>query len=174
MFMPYRNAPKFSLNRPRLSFSSCRCMKLASKSAMLSLSSANAGSSVARGKSALETDALPLGVVCDARRLVREGGRKGVVGRDGTRVLEWLELRRLPDECGCSAGVAVDAIVMCRTLTDRCTGWDQVNRRNWTTRSSNVSRFDDPARPHFVTLQPSRRGTRSRHVRMNAMPSQPG
>jgi len=88
MFMPYRNAPKFSLNLPKLSLSSCRCMKLASRSAMLSLNSANAGSREASGNSVFERDALPLGVVCDARRLVREGGRNGVVGRDGTRVQE--------------------------------------------------------------------------------------
>ena len=68
-------------------------MKLASKSAMLSLSSANAASRDASGKSVFEVDTLPLGVVCEARRLVREGGRSGVVGRDGTRVRECEELR---------------------------------------------------------------------------------
>ena len=63
-------------------------MKLASRSAMLSLSSANAGSKDANGKSVVEALVLPLGVVCDARRLVRDGGRSGVVGRDGMRVRE--------------------------------------------------------------------------------------
>ena len=59
-------------------------MKFASRSAMLSLSSAKAGSRAARGNSGCVVLApLPLGVVCEARRLVREGGRRGVVGRDG-------------------------------------------------------------------------------------------
>ena len=66
-------------------------MKLASRSAMLSLSSAKAGSRDARGKSALER--VLLGVVCDARRLVREGGRRGVVGREGSLVRELLRSR---------------------------------------------------------------------------------
>jgi hypothetical protein len=60
---------------------------------MLSLSSANAGSRLASGKSVFEAGTLPLGVVCDARRLVRDGGRKGVVGREGMRVRECDELR---------------------------------------------------------------------------------
>ena len=60
---------------------------------MLSLSSANAGSRLAKGNSAFEVDAPPLGVVCEARRLVRDGGRSGVVGRDGMRVLECELLR---------------------------------------------------------------------------------
>ena len=110
MFMPYKKAPKFSLNLPKLSFNSCKCIKFASRSAMLSLSSANAGSSEANGKSAFEVDALPLGVVCEARRLVREGGRSGVVGRDGRRVREWDESRWRPDEGGCCAGVVVVAM----------------------------------------------------------------
>ena len=109
IFMPYKNAPKFSLNRPRLSLSSWRCMKLASKSAILSLSSAKAGSSDARGKSAAEREASrPLGVDCEARRLVREGGRRGVVGREGTRVRECEEVRWWV----CARGVAVVAIVL--------------------------------------------------------------
>ena len=62
-------------------------MKFASRSAMLSLSSAKAGSRLARGNSVL---ALPEGVVWEARRLVREGGRRGVVGREGRRVREVL------------------------------------------------------------------------------------
>lgn len=89
MFMPYRNPPKHSLKRLRLSFRSCRCMKFASRSAMLSLSSAKAGSSEARGSDAVP-ERGPEGVVWDARREVREGGRRGVVGRevaDGLR--EW-------------------------------------------------------------------------------------
>ena len=60
---------------------------------MLSLNSAKAPSSEARGKSALlPLGVVLLGVVCEARRLVREGGRKGVVGREG-RVLEWDDVR---------------------------------------------------------------------------------
>lgn len=81
MFRPYRKPPKHSLKRLRLSFSNCRCMKLASRSAMLSLSSAKAGSSDARGSEVLP-DSGPEGVVCEARREVREGGRRGVVGRE--------------------------------------------------------------------------------------------
>ena len=104
IFNPYKNAPKFSLNLPRLSFSSCRCMKLASRSAMLSLSSAKAGSRVAR-ISVEEVEVEPLGVVWEARRLVREGGRRGVVGREGRRVREVLRCW----EEGAGAGV-VEAI----------------------------------------------------------------
>lgn len=99
MFSPYRKLPKFSLKRPRLSLRSCRCRKLASRSAMLSLSSAKAGSRLLRGWEGLglflELVGSPLGVVvCEARREVREGGRRGVVGRLGRlRVREWEEVR---------------------------------------------------------------------------------
>lgn len=62
IFMPYKNAPKFSLKRPRLSLSNCKCIMLASRSAMLSLSSAKAGSKELRGKSGF-AEVLPLGVV---------------------------------------------------------------------------------------------------------------
>lgn len=65
-------------------------MKLASRSAMLSLSSANAGSSAARGSEALP-DRGPEGVVCEARREVREGGRRGVVGREAAESLRECE-----------------------------------------------------------------------------------
>jgi hypothetical protein len=61
-------------------------MKLASRSAMLSLSSAKAGSSAARGSEVLP-DRGPDGVVCEARRDVREGGRRGVVGREAAEGL---------------------------------------------------------------------------------------
>lgn len=92
MFMPYKKAPKFSLKREMDSFSSWRCIILASRSAMASLSSPNAGSRVVRGKSLPPNAAPAVGVVCDARRLVRDGGRSGVVGRDGIapdRLREW-------------------------------------------------------------------------------------
>lgn len=89
---PYRNAPKFSLNRPKLSFRSWRCIILASRSAMLSLSSAKAGSNEASGSSWLMPLLPAVGVVWEARRLVREGGRSGVVGRDGCRGWVWEEV----------------------------------------------------------------------------------
>jgi hypothetical protein len=57
---------------------------------MLSLSSANAGSSAARGSEALP-DRGPEGVVCEARREVREGGRRGVVGREAAEGLRECE-----------------------------------------------------------------------------------
>jgi hypothetical protein len=87
MFMAYRKAPKFSLNLPSDSLRSWRCMKLASRSAMLSLSSANAGSRLANGKSEVVVEVLPLGVVWEARSEVRDGGRRGVVGRRVREVL---------------------------------------------------------------------------------------
>lgn len=49
---------------------------------MLSLSSAKAGSKEARGSLELP-ESGPEGVVCEARSEVREGGRRGVVGREG-------------------------------------------------------------------------------------------
>ena len=57
---------------------------------MLSLSSADAGSSAARGSEALP-DRGPEGVVCEARREVREGGRRGVVGREAAEGLRECE-----------------------------------------------------------------------------------
>lgn len=53
---------------------------------MLSLSSAKAGSRAASGASPLPplvAKAGLEGVVCDARREVRDGGRSGVLGREG-------------------------------------------------------------------------------------------
>lgn len=99
-------------------------MKLASRSAMLSLSSAKAGSRAARGLELEESERealLMLGVVWEARSEVREGGRRGVVGREGMvaeRVREWEEVRgRWVD------GVAVVAMV-CSLHCDNCTGTD--------------------------------------------------
>ena len=113
IFMPYRKAPKFSLKRPKLSFSNWRCIKFASRSAMLSLSSAKAGSRLVNGNSALDVDAPPLGVVCEARRLVRDGGRRGVCGRLGGRLLDCESVRLWAPEGGCDAGVVLVAIVAC-------------------------------------------------------------
>ena len=82
---------------------------------MLSLNSAKAPSREARGKSALLPLGLVLlGVVCEARRLVREGGRKGVVGRDG-RVLELEDVRWWFIEPGGAVAGVVEAIwgVLC-------------------------------------------------------------
>jgi hypothetical protein len=74
-------------------------MKLASRSAILSLSSAKAGSRDARGSA--ELDSGPEGVVCEARKEVREGGRRGVVGR------ELAEGLRACD------GVAILCVIVC-------------------------------------------------------------
>lgn len=87
-------------------------MKLASRSAILSLSSAKAGSRVASGKSALEVNAPPLGVDCEARRLVRDGGRRGVVGREGRRVRDVLRLRSCVEEEGGLVAGVVEFVAM--------------------------------------------------------------
>ena len=50
IFMPYKNPAKLSLNRAKLSCMSCKCMKLASRSAIESDSSAKAGSSDSSGE----------------------------------------------------------------------------------------------------------------------------
>lgn len=65
-------------------------MKFASRSAMLSLSSAKAGSKDARGSEEVP-ESGPEGVICEARNEVREGGRRGVVGREGTEGLRVCE-----------------------------------------------------------------------------------
>lgn len=57
---PYKKLAKLSLNLERLSCINCICMKLASRSAMESLSSANAGSNEAKGDSEAPVLALPL------------------------------------------------------------------------------------------------------------------
>lgn len=49
MFRPYKKAAKLSLKRASDSCISCRCIMFASRSAMLSLSSAKPGSSVSSG-----------------------------------------------------------------------------------------------------------------------------
>lgn len=92
---------------------------------MLSLSSAKAGSRLVKGKSAPEMDAPPLGVVCEARKLVREGGRNGVVGLLGTRFRELEDVRGRPDDGGCCAGVVEVAIL--RLLVSQCSVLIQCN-----------------------------------------------
>jgi hypothetical protein len=77
IFKPYRKLAKFSLNRAKLSCINCKCIKFASRSAIESDNSANAGSKVSKGVS----DTLVL-ALADSRKDDREEGRKGVVGRD--------------------------------------------------------------------------------------------
>lgn len=80
IFMPYRKLAKLSLNLLKLSCINCKCMKLASRSAIESESSAKAGSRYSRGL----VDEPGLGVkVWLSRSDVRELGRRGVDGRDG-------------------------------------------------------------------------------------------
>ena len=86
MLSPYRKLAKFSLNLDRLSCISCRCMRLASRSAIESDNSAKAGSSESKGKL---DEAPPPGVnVWLSRNDVRELGRSGVVGRERGRLRE--------------------------------------------------------------------------------------
>ena len=81
MLRPYMKLAKLSLKRARDSCMSWKCIMLASRSAMASLSSAKAGSKAARGKAAaLPSPPAPLDRA-DSRREEREEGRSGVVGR---------------------------------------------------------------------------------------------
>lgn len=82
MFRPYRNAAKLSENRARLSCINCKCMKFASRSAMPSESSPNASVKECNGVD-IGPDCPFCDCVCDARSEPRDGGRNGVVGRDG-------------------------------------------------------------------------------------------
>jgi hypothetical protein len=77
---------------------------------MASLSSPNAGSSTVRGKSEELSMAL-VGVVCEARRLVRDAGRSGVVGREGS-VLDRAEALRLCAELDSGSGVTTVADIL--------------------------------------------------------------
>ncbi len=72
---------------------SCKCRKVAAKSAIESDSSAKDGSKASRGTSELPLrDALP-----DSRNEDREEWRRGVVGREsGLRVAELERLLLLP------------------------------------------------------------------------------
>ena len=121
MFMPYRKLAKLSLNLLRLSCINCRCMKLASRSAIESESSAKPASSDSRGN----TEVPALGVNdWLSRREVRELGRSGVDGRDGglVRVAEVERLgceisilvARLPNICPTLGGCSnVDLLYVC-------------------------------------------------------------
>lgn len=77
-------------------------MKFASRSAIPSLSSANWFSSASRGFCSAAVLAC-----CELRREVRDDGRKGVVGRDGSRV---RDAERERSRWFAGSGV-VDAIV---------------------------------------------------------------
>ena len=59
---------------------SCKCMRLASRSAIESASSANCGSRASSGASFCEL--VDWAWVVEARKEEREEGRRGVVGRD--------------------------------------------------------------------------------------------
>ena len=91
MFIPYKKLAKLSLNLLKLSCINCRCMKLASRSAIESESSAKAGSRESRGNA----EEPILGVkVWLSRRDVRELDRRGVEGREGGLLRE-AEVERL-------------------------------------------------------------------------------
>jgi hypothetical protein len=83
---------------------------LASRSAIPSASSPKAGSRTSRGTAWSENWLLAEGVVMEARRLVRECGRRGVVGREG-KLLRVRDAERARDG-GADVGV-VDAMVRC-------------------------------------------------------------
>jgi hypothetical protein len=90
MLRPYRKAAKLSLNRARLSWSSCTCIRLASRSAIPSENSAKAGSSSSSGRGSASRSSSGLSpwtrrrrALAESRRDEREMGRRGVVGREG-------------------------------------------------------------------------------------------
>ena len=132
---------------------------------MLSLSSAKAGSRAASGNSGC----VVLGVVCEARRLVREGGRRGVVGREGRRVREVLRGRVLL-EGGLSAGVVVAIVCLCVLVV--------LEEDDWETRCiyAGLSRvFVSPASPaqacHHARMRVKRVKEGTGSWRMNALSS---
>ena len=90
MFIPYKKLAKLSLNLDRLSCINCRCMKFASRSAIESDSSANAGS---RDSNAKPEEVSPDAKPWPSRKDVRELERRGVVGRD-ERLLRDCEVER--------------------------------------------------------------------------------
>lgn len=89
---------------------------LASRSAMLSLNSEKAGSRAVSGWEVEGCCWPALGVVFwDARREVREGGRRGVVGREGIcpeRVRECEALRGLGSVAGVVVAIVVGDVVV--------------------------------------------------------------
>lgn len=101
-FNPCKKLAKHSLNLDKLSCISCKCIKLASRSAMPSANSANAGSSASSG----DASVFPRVGVCEERRELRDGGRSGVVGRAGG-VCE----RVLDDERFCESSKFVGVFV---------------------------------------------------------------
>ena len=109
IFSPYKNPAKFSLNLAKLSCINCRCMKFASKSAMLSLSSANAGSKSSSGWLAPTRPEFE----CEERREEREVGRKGVVGREREPVGVWWRVRERERGVEERGTWVVDMALMC-------------------------------------------------------------
>jgi hypothetical protein len=92
---------------------------LASRSAIPSASSPKAGSRASRGTAWSEKWLLAVGVVMEARRLVRECGRRGVVGREG-KLLRERDAERARDG-GAEVGV-VEAMLIwmsCATVKMR-------------------------------------------------------
>lgn len=119
---PYRKLAKLSPNLLRLSCISCRCMKLASRSAIESLSSANCGSRASRARAGT----TPL--LCDPRNDDLEEGRRGVVGRDTGERDRGRTGRRLREaERGCSMfDEAREGFDVVQTLYRRmCCNYDQ-------------------------------------------------
>ena len=82
MFRPYKKLAKLSLKRVKLSCISCRCIKLASRSAMESASSANCGSSALIAGCEYPALLMLWPYPWASRSEERELGRRGVVGRD--------------------------------------------------------------------------------------------
>ena len=123
MFKPYKKLAKLSLNLAKLSCINCKCMKLASKSAIESDNSAKAGSNDSRGAS----DAPMMLDLPDSLSDDRDEGRRGVVGRDvGRRLFEPDLLVLL------SRGVVDDDIVLAVVLVLQwnCCFVLQIRRRN--------------------------------------------
>lgn len=77
IFKPYRKLPNDSVNRSKLSCISWKCIKLASRSAMPSASSANEFSKILSGNA--DSDKLP--PYEDSRKDDCDVARSGVVGR---------------------------------------------------------------------------------------------
>lgn len=102
MFKPYKKAAKLSLKRAKLSCITCRCMKFASRSTILSESSAKAGSKASNGDASFAP--------AESRKLVLETGRSGVVGRAGDLRPRLVDRLRGPRWTGGSAVGVVDAM----------------------------------------------------------------